>query len=440
MFKLERVHVVVKRFTQDRTHTVEKIGKTQSLTREGFLLCEGVPLARTGTLLYGPGETPLEVGKDGIVRVERDEKEVFRPETLASFEGKPVTLEHPDEEVDPENFKKYVVGIVQNVRRGEGIDNDLVLGDLLIHDKEAIDAIRDGLREVSCGYDADYEPTEPGRGRQLNIMGNHVALVESGRCGSRCSIQDRSLEMKSKKKTTWDALLQRAFKAKDAKELEEIVKDAEGLEQGETETGTHVHLHMGDKPDATSEDAEEGEGAEGKKKTEDDPMTKMLDMMSKMYDKMCGTDDDAGTEAKEDEGDEAPDEKEEKKQAKDTAARLEILTPGAKLPTRDAKTDRKKFLDAVCACKRKALDAALDEHEAVLKPLLGSLDLKKVARPTVDALFIAASELVKAKNNAAGAKGKQGKTSDNVAKGPSSIEDINKRNSEFWGGRNAATH
>ena len=48
-----------------------------------------------------------------------------------------------------------------------------------------------GVTEVSLGYDADYEQTAPGVGRQTNIIGNHVALVERGRCGPRCAIGDR---------------------------------------------------------------------------------------------------------------------------------------------------------------------------------------------------------------------------------------------------------
>ena len=220
---------IIRTRTVDRTYTSEKIGKNQSVTPEGYLLCEGVPIARTGQLIYGPDETPVEVGKDGIAKIERDAEALFHPDTLSSFEGKPVTNDHPDESLGPENFKEHVVGIVQNVRRGEGIDDDLMLADLLIHDKDAIEAVRDGKREVSNGYDADYEQIEAGRGRQLNIMGNHVALVENGRCGSRCAIQDRSLDMK--KKSVMDALL-RAFKAKDAAEIEKIAKD---METGEEE-------------------------------------------------------------------------------------------------------------------------------------------------------------------------------------------------------------
>ncbi|MFU1949286.1 DUF2213 domain-containing protein, partial [Bordetella avium] len=178
--------------TNDKTpmpfYTVQKLGEKQELTNEGFLLCRDVPIARIGELLYADGEVPVEATPDGLIKINRSPEEVFRPETIASFEGKPVTLDHPDDFVTPETWRQLAVGTVQNVRQGQGIENDYLFADLLITDAQAIEDIRSGLREVSCGYEADYEQVEPGRGEQRNIIGNHVALVERGRCGPRCAI------------------------------------------------------------------------------------------------------------------------------------------------------------------------------------------------------------------------------------------------------------
>jgi uncharacterized protein len=174
-----------------RFYTTEVLGPRQELTPEKFLLCRDVPIARTGTMLYAEGEIPGLTAVDGIVRVDRDPAEVFREETLASFEGKAFTLDHPAEDVIPENWSRLAKGIVENVRRGAGIDDDLMLADILVTDQKAIEQIREkGLREVSAGYDASYEQTVEGRARQFNIIGNHVALVDQGRCGYRCAIGD----------------------------------------------------------------------------------------------------------------------------------------------------------------------------------------------------------------------------------------------------------
>jgi hypothetical protein len=64
------------------------------------------------------------------------------------------------------------------------------LGDLLITTEKGIELVKSGLREVSCGYDAQYEQIEKGKGKQREIIGNHVALVTKGRAGGRCAIQD----------------------------------------------------------------------------------------------------------------------------------------------------------------------------------------------------------------------------------------------------------
>ena len=450
-------------FTADvKYYTVEKVGKTQTLTPEGFLLCAEVPIARIGTLIYGAGETPLEVGKDEIVKVDREPEEVFRPETLASFEGKPVTLEHPSEEVTPENFKEHVVGVVQNVRQGKGIEDDLILADLLIQDKEAIDAVREGkYREVSCGYDADYEQTGPGRGRQLNIIGNHVALVEQGRCGPRCAIQDRRTIM-AKEKTTLRARIIDAFKARDKAKLEEAMEDADmgPADEGENKDGdTHVHVHLNgtsapkvQRPMGDKEKDMETEDEDG------DDMHACMKRIEAMLSKMMGTDDEdyEGKEKKEEggevddaeyqEGDTYDDEEEDKpgkepkktgdalmSQVRDVRARLEILSPGFKMPTLDTKNP-KKVRDSLCNCKRRALDKARATHD-FLKPMLGKIVLKTATRDTVNALFVGASELVKQHNNSSGNRGTQS-TRDF---GPKIITpaDINKKNEEFWNQRKA---
>ena len=168
-------------------------------TPEGFLACEGVAIARAGELIYGADEVPLDADANGIVKVTRSADVLLDKECLASFESKPITLDHPPDFVTPETFKEYAVGAVQNVRG----DGDRIIADLLIMDESAIRAVENKeFRELSCGYDADYEQVSVGRGRQTRILGNHVALVGRGRCGATCAIFDKApakdLTMKDK--------------------------------------------------------------------------------------------------------------------------------------------------------------------------------------------------------------------------------------------------
>lgn len=181
-----------------RYHTTHALSPNIRETPEGYLVCEGVPIARTGVQEYLPEEVPVEPGPSGVILVVRAEEDVFSPETVASFEGKSVTLDHPDPapdpddpDVNPDNWRELTCGVAMNVRRGTGKEADLLLADLLVTDAEAIAAVRDkSLRQVSCGYDADYEEVRPGVGRQVNIIGNHIALVAHGRAGGRVGIKD----------------------------------------------------------------------------------------------------------------------------------------------------------------------------------------------------------------------------------------------------------
>ncbi len=155
---------------------------------EGYLFCLNVPVARTGTQEYMPEELDLPPGPCPVP-VFRPESEVFSPETIASFEGMPVTNNHPPGGVTVENIRAFQKGHAHNVRRGAGDESDLLLADLVITDPALIGAILAGKREISCGY--AYELCEEnGRYIQHRIRGNHVAVVDAGRAGRRVSIKD----------------------------------------------------------------------------------------------------------------------------------------------------------------------------------------------------------------------------------------------------------
>jgi hypothetical protein len=94
------------------------------------------------------------------------------------------------EPVGPANWNDLSIGYVSNPRRGTGTNDDLLFADLIFTSQKGIDAVQSGKRAISVGYNAFYEQTAPGLGRQKDIHCNHVALVDEGRCGARCSIMD----------------------------------------------------------------------------------------------------------------------------------------------------------------------------------------------------------------------------------------------------------
>ncbi len=157
--------------------------------------------------------------------VYRPEEEVFSPETMASFEGMPVTNDHPPEGVDVSNIRALQKGHAHNVRRGSGEESDLLLADLIITDPKLIDLVLSGKREISCGY--TYELCEEnGRYIQRRIRGNHVAVVDAGRAGPRVSIKDHKPERrKSVMKKSLSKMLARMAKDGDVETVAEIIEE-----------------------------------------------------------------------------------------------------------------------------------------------------------------------------------------------------------------------
>jgi len=373
-----------------------RLGNTRFEMADGSLLCKDVPIARTGSQVYDESELPGIAGdEDGEIVVTRDVDEVFRPETLASFEGMAFTLGHPKDMVNPGNWKDYAHGHIQNVRRGTGDQSDLMLGDIHIKTSEAIQKVTDGLEQISMGYDADYEQKGPGQARQHSIIGNHCAGVPNGRAGIRCSIGD-SISMANKTQG-WLTQLKRAIKTKDSAAMEDLVDNAPA-ELIEPELDLPRALNITINPAqplpvekelgglTTNDDGEGGAQTTSELEAKVDALTILVQQLINPA-SMATADSDN------------QEEKEEKTRATTDAAyhqgvvaRAELILPGVKLPEGGK----------LAAFKCSTMDAAFKtpDGQALLSPLVGaSPDFAKMPKATLDAVFVSASEIAKARNN-----------------------------------------
>jgi hypothetical protein len=381
-------------------YTRERLGPKRSLTKEGWLLCEATPIARTGDMLYGAHEIAADLVADseGFITVTRTPEEVFRPETIASFNGKDLVDEHPDRDVTPANWRGLTCGVVMNARRGTGAEDDLLLADLLVKDAGVIRAINeDNKREVSCGYDADYlmlfaadgKTPLPGRAKQVNILGNHVALVVEGRCGSRCAIGDSNKELTM----SWIDKVKAAFAGKDEAAFNAALAEAP---KGETISLTTAQLKALNKLTTDAMHGKECDCAECKAKYTKDGLTKDAVVDAVFADKRFTDVADnvkriVDAFEKEDKEDEDDDDKTDDDNTKilgeleleappgtgdgiaakskdsalladswqETLSLAEVISPGAKpASTFDAKADPKKTYDAMCRFRHTVLDLA----------------------------------------------------------------------------------
>lgn len=427
--------------TKDRSniYTTGQIGRTRETTPEGYLLCRDVPVARIGTLMYGDGEVPVTADSTGLILIQRGEEDLFDPQTMASFEGKAVTNDHPEEWVNPSNWKELAVGTAHSVRRGEGAEADFLIADLLITDQDAIDAVMGEKVEISLGYDADYVEISPGKGVQRNIFGNHVALVDKGRCGSRCSIGDSFMSDKTKKKKiSFADRIRNLVKTKDAEEAEKLAKAVED-EELEIET----------------KDSDDDEDLDGK--TSDAAVNRQILKMLKTMDSRLGALEKKKTKDSDDpekptEDNDNPDDDPEKTKddilkaepagkanegvthtgdsLKEVMVRAEILSPGIKLPpTIDSANNGK----AVVLAKLQALKAAMQttDGQKAVAPFIGAnANIDTLPIQTLDAAFIGASELIKQQNNLKGVR--SGITTRDFGRAAPTINQINQRNRDFW--------
>lgn len=162
------------------------------LTGDGYLVAT-VRCARTGCQDYRASE--LGLMGDGVVTVYRPESAVFAKDSLSTYAGKPVTLNHPPVMVTADNWKDYAVGDVG----GEiARDGEFVVVPMKLMDAAVIKAVQDGTREISMGYTTPIDMTDgiapdgtPYQAVQTGpIRINHLAVVPKARGGESLRIGD----------------------------------------------------------------------------------------------------------------------------------------------------------------------------------------------------------------------------------------------------------
>lgn len=461
--------------------TVEQLGPNMSKMANGNLLCRNVPIARTGWMMYGPGETPV-VPAEGmpVAYVQRTADELFDDDTMSSLEGIAITDEHPEDDVTPANWSRLAKGHLRNVRQGTGDDADVILGDLVITDAGLIRSVLGGKREVSLGYDADYNQTAPGVGHQSRILGNHIALVKKGRCGPRCAIGDREFStttamkertmptkrvlisprrrMTTADRATLDAARQKVLDAQaELEEIEEQTTDAQ-MEEG----GQHIHLHLVGNDDDDDDDADpKKKGKKGKAASKDDGtqgdpnetrfaaletgQQQLADGVRAILDKLSGKE---GTKTgdsavEDDEGTGVPtgDSAALETGYRQVMAQAEVLVPGFRMPTFDGAAKRVDTVATMCKMRRRALDAcSLTEQGAgIISGITGkdTLDLDTMSCKDVATLFRATATAKASANNASATRdsGHQQQQQEEVRTGAPTPAELNEIHRKFWESR-----
>lgn len=175
-----------------------------SIDINGYRKQTANPISRTGVFPYYGKQIDfdgsLELEKDRIYWVLRSDSELFDEEAMNSFNGIPIIVGHTmlgEGFASPE--KRTPDGCIYNVRRSLDTPDQLI-ADFTIYTKRMQDILKAGkIRELSLGYRCQYVP-ETGiyngqayEFKQVHLRGNHLALVEHGRCGSSVCVCDEAL-------------------------------------------------------------------------------------------------------------------------------------------------------------------------------------------------------------------------------------------------------
>lgn len=162
-------------------------------TAEGYLVDRPI-VTSTGIFEYTEA--------DGSVRRElRLPEDVFDPESLKSYRGKPIIITHEAGLITKENVGDEEIGTIMSEGYRSGED---VRAEIIIHDTKKMKSA--GLKELSLGYNLDLEET-PGvwNGQkydaiQRNIRINHLALVQEARAGERARLNIDSRDVSKQTK------------------------------------------------------------------------------------------------------------------------------------------------------------------------------------------------------------------------------------------------
>jgi len=167
-----------------------------TISPNGFAVFKNVKIANSGNIqVYQkfeiPNLPPNLRHKDEIL-IYRPPKEVKK--SVESFAHLTVTDTHPWDNVTTKNFKDYAVGLSSATKFKK---NHVITSSICITDSDMIVMLQSDKepKELSCGYFAEFvyeegvtEDGEPYDGYMKNLVGNHIAIVERGKCGGSCRL------------------------------------------------------------------------------------------------------------------------------------------------------------------------------------------------------------------------------------------------------------
>lgn len=144
-------------------------------------------IARVGIMEYKAkecGAAFADRDPESIVKIMTTEAELFDAESLDSYRSSPITIGHPKEDVNTENAKELIKGVLEGLPIRDG---DMLVGSLVLNDADAISLVRANHSQLSSGHTCVLKMADEGCGwdaEKTMIRANHIAIVSRGRAGT----------------------------------------------------------------------------------------------------------------------------------------------------------------------------------------------------------------------------------------------------------------
>ena len=218
----------------------EAIGSVRHYDDNGYLYIDKSPVLKAGVLEYLGSEIMDADGTVDGVKVEKDKiYKVYLPieeleKAKDTFNLKPITDDHTWLGVEGEDAKDYQQGMT-----GEKsfIEDGMLYVPLVFTGKEIIDDVENGKVELSASYTNSLEKSDSPEYDFIarDYAGNHIALVDRGRCGSNVRVLNSKINKQEDlmpKKVKNEAILRVNGKEIDLEKFfeEEATEETEGGE------------------------------------------------------------------------------------------------------------------------------------------------------------------------------------------------------------------
>ena len=333
---------------------------SKQIDASGFWCIKHNPISKEGVFPYLGKSISDECIPDKVYYVYRPASTLQQSVPTWDNPPKPFINDH---EMLGDGFmavdKRPVQGVISNPVCEDGV----LYGDIAVYSEDLKDAIENGKKELSLGYFCKYKKE---RGIfdgdtydfvQYDMVGNHIALVDSGRCGNSVRVFDQKITMdgldvdtkfmhvdKSKDSQNNDltqkkegvdmadvdkrelirkimAISAKAdsdFQGGETEKVEAIAKLAEQLGYSKSETGADEDVEEEKAKDGCGKD--EGENEPEEKKSEDS-LSRVITRLRAIEDKLDEVLEKTEEKKSEDEGEEenkSEDEESEKSETEDT--------------------------------------------------------------------------------------------------------------------------